>query len=396
MIGRAFTFAPLQHVLKRYGPLTDEALKEHLTSLTKADFTFLETLEPELTYIFKHIITQEAAYQTLLFAQRRELHHLVAEWYESGGQWFVNSDQKREASLPARHYPLLAYHYRYAEDMDKERYFLGLAGDAAEKVYANDAAIGFYTRLLTLIPLQEQAEILLKRGKLFGLVGRWTEAEEDYHAALTLGEQSANPDVMARSQFALGNLLLDRGNYAAALDWAKRAQAGFEALNNLSERARALILQGNALRSRGDYAAAREVLELGLRFARAANEKTIVMDACKGLANLDELQGHILQAKAGFEEALRLARELNQKIPIAIGLNNVAINAQLRGDLAAVQPLLEESLAIRREVGDKFRTAFMLLNLGVTARDRNDHVAAQRFFEEGLTLMREIVGSKQD
>ncbi|MBI5651241.1 MAG: AAA family ATPase [Chloroflexi bacterium] len=82
VIGRAFAFAPLHHVVNRYVTMLDESLKQHLAALTHADFTFLETLEPELTYLFKHIITQEAAYQTLLFSQRRELHRLVAEWYE--------------------------------------------------------------------------------------------------------------------------------------------------------------------------------------------------------------------------------------------------------------------------------------------------------------------------
>ncbi|MCX7840338.1 MAG: AAA family ATPase, partial [Anaerolineae bacterium] len=86
VIGRAFAFAPLHHVVAKYVTMIAESLKAHLTALTQADFTFLESLEPELTYLFKHIITQEAAYQTLLFAQRRELHRAVAEWYENRSQ----------------------------------------------------------------------------------------------------------------------------------------------------------------------------------------------------------------------------------------------------------------------------------------------------------------------
>jgi predicted ATPase len=48
-------------------------------------------------------------------------------------------------------WPLLAYHYRYAEDAEKERRYVTLAGEAAEKVFANEAAISFYTRLLALL-----------------------------------------------------------------------------------------------------------------------------------------------------------------------------------------------------------------------------------------------------
>jgi len=431
VIGRAFAYTPLQHVVTQYATMIDESLKAHLTALTQADFTFVETLEPDLTYLFKHIITQEAAYQTLLFSQRRELHRLVAEWYETSGEWSVVGGQ-RISSLPTIHYPLLAYHYRYAEDAEKERHYLGLAGEAAEKTYANDAAIGFYTRLLDVtlalagsarvaseakqsppanlelassqsfdsaaprseslraMTQQEQADILLKRAAIFELVGRGQAAEQDYRAALKLAEQTADPGLIARSQFALGELFRRRGDYVEALESYKRAQANWESLNNLSGRIRTLIGQGNVLSRKGDYAAARTLLELGLQLARESNDRMRIAEASGGLAYVDSQQGNLLQAEERYKEQLKLARELNQKKLIADGLDSLAASTDRRGDLAAAQLLLLESLAIRREIGDRLGIASSLTNLGVVVDKRDDWVSAQRFYEEGLAIMREI------
>ena len=393
VIGRAFAFTPLHHVVNQYATMADESLKQHLTALTQADFTLPETLEPELTYLFKHIITQEAAYQTLLFSQRRELHRLVAEWYENSGEWSVGSGQKIQ-SLSTTHYPLLAYHYRYAEDVTKEKQYLGLAAEAAEKIFANDAAIGFYTRWLTLIPSQEHADILLKRAKVLDLVGRWEEKESDLRTALALGEQTADLQVTAQAQYEIGNLFLQRSNYAEALEWCRRAQASFEALNDATGRCRAIVTQGDILRRQGDNTSARQYLELGVQIARDTKNQWGIAQACLNLGNLDYNQSNWIQARESYTEALRAFQESNNKSGINKALNNLGMVADALGDRATMQALLEQSLAVSREIGDKAMIAMTLNNLGLAATRRNENESAVRLYHESLELMREM-GDRQ-
>ena len=80
VIGRIFEFETLHDI----HPIeTDKNhLADYLNGLARLDITRLETPEPDLSYIFKHIITQEVAYNMMLFSQRRELHRAVADWYE--------------------------------------------------------------------------------------------------------------------------------------------------------------------------------------------------------------------------------------------------------------------------------------------------------------------------
>jgi predicted ATPase/class 3 adenylate cyclase len=391
VIGRAFTFAPLYHVVNQYVAIINESLKEHLASLTKADFTFLETLEPELTYLFKHIITQEAAYQTLLFEQRRELHHIVAEWYEDRGEG--TGDREQKDSLipdPRTLYPLLAYHYRYAEDVEKERYYLELAGEAAEKVYANDAAIGFYTHLLALIDPQEQADLLLKRGKIFELIGRWNETEQDYHTALTRAEQIQNTALVAESQYRLGAFCRLRGNYPAALDWLNQAETRWKTLGDLNGTCQVRIEQGNVRFSQGNLAQARQDLEDAYAQTHTLENKSLSARALNQLAIVERALGEHAMAQAHHQASLALWRELGFKPGIGLATVTLGTLFYNQGDLTMAHTLYKESLGLFREIGNKGGMVRALTNLGAVAVERQDYATAQAFFEESITLNREM------
>jgi predicted ATPase/class 3 adenylate cyclase len=76
------TFAA--ELLRDVHPVRDDVdhLQVVLQRLRDADITVLEAPEPE-AYAFKHVITRDVVYNLMLFAQRRQLHQAVAEWYES-------------------------------------------------------------------------------------------------------------------------------------------------------------------------------------------------------------------------------------------------------------------------------------------------------------------------
>lgn len=106
VIGRIFSY----RILHDINPIEsgDEELRTDIAALEKLEITPLETPEPELSYIFRHIITQEVVYELLTFTQRKRLHQVTAEWYE----------QKQERDLPVV-YPLLAHHWTIAEVTEK-------------------------------------------------------------------------------------------------------------------------------------------------------------------------------------------------------------------------------------------------------------------------------------
>jgi predicted ATPase len=145
VIGRIFALRALQaiHPIEEDKP----AIQTYMENLTRLSLTLVESETPDLSYLFKHAVTQEVAYNLMLFSQRRQLHQAVARWIEQSNQNNIES-----------YYSLLAYHWTQAAEMPdsiqnqeaihKATEYLEKAGDQAMDNYANQEAIQFYTQAL--------------------------------------------------------------------------------------------------------------------------------------------------------------------------------------------------------------------------------------------------------
>jgi class 3 adenylate cyclase len=144
VVGRIFA---MRILLDIHPVETDKPkLPNYLSHLDSLDITPLESPEPDLSYIFKHIITQEVAYNLMLFAQRRELHRVVAEWFEGSYTDDMSSV-----------YPLLVHHWKMAENPSKTVNYLGKAGEQAATLGANQEVINF---LMEAIELNKREKII--------------------------------------------------------------------------------------------------------------------------------------------------------------------------------------------------------------------------------------------
>lgn len=130
VIDRLFALEVLQGVY----PNADERpqLPAWMPALVTADMLRPEDIGGRAGYLFKHVLTQEAVYGLMLFAQRRSLHRAVAEFYEARG---AGTD-----------YAVLAHHWQGAEDWPKAVQCIELAGEQALKRWASREAITFFVR----------------------------------------------------------------------------------------------------------------------------------------------------------------------------------------------------------------------------------------------------------
>jgi class 3 adenylate cyclase/tetratricopeptide (TPR) repeat protein len=138
VIGRIFAYRTLRDI----HPLEADQknLSTYLESLDRLNLTGIESWEPELLYIFKHVITQEVVYNLMLFSQRKQLHEAVARWYES----------EYKADLTP-FYSILAHHWGKADEANKTIAYLEKAGELALHGYANQEAIQFFNSVLQLV-----------------------------------------------------------------------------------------------------------------------------------------------------------------------------------------------------------------------------------------------------
>ena len=152
VIGRVFAF----RILREVHPIEEDkpALPVYFQTLERLDLTPLESPEPDLTYIFKHVITQEVAYNLMAFSQRRQLHQAVAEWYE-----------RAHSGELAPFFPILAHHWRMVADdqraepaiVSKAIEYLHKAGEQAVHRSANVEAINHLNMALELLATLPEA-----------------------------------------------------------------------------------------------------------------------------------------------------------------------------------------------------------------------------------------------
>src|SRR5574341_94527 len=155
-------------------------LHQHLAALEAAGLIRLAAVQPELEYLFRHALLQDAAYASLVKADRKHLHLVVGEALE---QLYPDQLAARELA------PVLAQHFYLAGDGARALRYFTLAGDAAARVYANAEAEMQYARALELATREDSSvlassdqliHLYLSRGHALELTGRYLEAWRGY------------------------------------------------------------------------------------------------------------------------------------------------------------------------------------------------------------------------
>jgi tetratricopeptide (TPR) repeat protein len=135
VIGREFAFRLLQAISGMR-----EELKAQLLNLQGLEFIYQKSLFPELEYIFKHALTQEVVYNSLLLKRRREIHERIGKAIEE-----LYPERLGEF------YEMLAYHYSKGEAFEKASQYLKLSGSKAAGNHSLWEAYGFYKEALATL-----------------------------------------------------------------------------------------------------------------------------------------------------------------------------------------------------------------------------------------------------
>ncbi len=377
IIGRVFRAAWLQGM---YPDLGDPGrVQADLEALRAQDMMLLDPSEPEQIYLFRQMITQGVTYESLPHAVKTALHEQIGLYIEQNYPDAVN-----------QYLDLLAYHFDRSENLDKRRYYLRKAGEAAQAAYANLTAIDYYQRVLPFLGPAEQTPVLLRLGAVLELVGRWDNADHAYQLALTLAEEQHLPALEGQAQIAIGELRRKQSQFAEATTWYARARANAEAQGDQAGVAKALICAGTLAAQQGDYATAQTCYDQSLTIRRTMADQPNVANVLNNLGIVARFRGDYAQASAYHQEALAIRRQLDNRWAIAMSLNNLGNVTLDQGEVTAARTYLEEALTIQRTIGDKWAVANALNNLGNVVREQGDFAAAQALYLESITLNREL------
>jgi adenylate cyclase len=338
VIGRQFSFTHL----RGYAPVLgdEQPLRADLDELARLELTPLDTPEPELAYLFKHIVTHEVAYESLAYATRAILHEQYARFVEAA------ADEAVERWLD-----LLAYHYDRTENLAKRREYLRRAGDAAQAAYANASALDYYARLLPLLN---------------------------------------DPRELSQATLTIGYIYFRQAEFAAAVRQFEEGVALARAVGDTAGMAGGIDMLGTIALLQSDFASARPRIEESLALRRASGDKSGTGWALNHLGQIATVQSHYAPAAAIFEESITLFRAIGDTFGLAYALTFAGENVFAQGDLAMARELFEESLVVSRAVGDKIAIGNALFGLGRVALEEGDTALARPRGEEGLALSRAI------
>jgi tetratricopeptide (TPR) repeat protein len=150
-------------------------LTAHLTALETSGLLRLAQREPELEYLFRHALIQEAAYTSLLKTDRRALHRAVGEVLEQ-----AYADRLDEWS------PWLGQHFLTGGEEDRALHYFARAGEVALRGYANAEAVQHYGQALELarrqstVSLARRQSLYLGLGRAYELLGHYERAIAAY------------------------------------------------------------------------------------------------------------------------------------------------------------------------------------------------------------------------
>jgi len=403
VIGRTFAYTPLNHLVNRYTDTASKVLKTHLHDFVQHNLAIQDLPEPDLTYVFKHIITQEVTYQTLLFAQRRNLHQTVAEWYEQyyglvASEWIKEPEETAATATPLSVIiPLLVHHYHHAEQHDKERNYAILAGKQAATQFAHVEAITYYRRALALTPDDEFDTRYEAHGALeaiYGLQGERNAQKEELTHLMTLARQMEDLKKRAEVCIREADYAEMTCDYANAIAAAQTAISLAHIINDRLIEATSYRIWGRALLRQGQYKTARDQL---LRALQIIDEmaSTPELEWVKGstlhsLGLVVRQQGDYRAAKAYYEEALAIERAIGDRRGEGATLGNLGLIYQDQGDYEEAQGYYEQDLQITRTIGDRRGEGITLLHLGMACHAQGDYAQAQQYYEHSLPIRHEV------
>ncbi len=393
-LGREFSYELLQAV----SPWNEGTLQRGLHQLVEAEFLYQQGLPPQATYLFKHALIQEAAYQSLLKSTRQQYHQHIAQVLEERFPALVDTQPE-----------LLAQHCTEAGQSVRAIVYWQRAGERALQRSANLEAISHLRRglqvLTTLPETQERAqqELHLQISLGSALIATRSPAAPEVETAYTrayelaqhVGEGPVGP-APTQSRQAPQLLPVLWGLFYFALGRAEfgRAQALGEHLLQVGQRVQDPIVllaghttTGGALLLQGELAQAHPHLEQSLSLYDPQQHRTLAflygMDygmlshAYLGWQRL--VQGYPSQGLQHSETALRLAQEVAHPYTLTSILLYVACTHQMRRDVQRSRECAEALSTLATEQGFTLRVALgaLLRGWALVMQDDTDGGLAQ-------------------
>jgi class 3 adenylate cyclase/tetratricopeptide (TPR) repeat protein len=364
----------------------------------------LEALESELEaleYHFRHTLTREVAYDSLLFARRRELHRLIAQATET-----LYADRLDEYLTSLAHHCLEAGEWARAFDYQFR------AGERAQSLFANKEAIGFFEKALAIVTerlpdmlaaMSSQdlgkalTNVFERLSDVMVLEGRFVEALDHLSSARAMveaempsvGQMRHLADLCRKSAVVYER----RSEYEAAFEWLDKGLEYLDLAEPAIEAARIYLLGTGVCRRQGRNDEAIDWCEKSLEVASRIETREGQQVLAQAYYNL----GGIYTDRADWPLAEQFCREsvrVFQRIDDIVGLPLAHINLAnvyfAQGNWSQANEHYLQALEITRRTGDVYWQGFITINLGGVYLNQGGLEQADSYYQQSMEVWQKL------
>ncbi|HZQ08736.1 MAG TPA: tetratricopeptide repeat protein, partial [Anaerolineae bacterium] len=351
----------------------------------KQDLILLETrgllrvtLENEKPVVrFKHALTREATYNSILQTRRAELHHTVAQTLS---QIYPQPDLELVLTI--------AEHWQRGGDDAR----------ALETILPLAQSLVYTGRSLSLTALlsrlnrarlnpEQQRNLDLTMADAFSARGEYHDARELYQRALTIADE---PSVRIRILQGLGVCNYHLGNFARAIEYYQASLRAAEEIQDVVQQARATGGMGAAYVNSGEYERAMKYLEQSRALSIQAGRELELANAEGNMALALYYQGEYAQAIQAAQRALEIDERLGHTTLAARTLPLIGYCYYSLGDLQRAEEYYRRAYESSHALGDTWGEATELSNLAELYAERGELERAAATYQQSIPLLRHV------
>jgi class 3 adenylate cyclase/tetratricopeptide (TPR) repeat protein len=369
VIGREFQYPVLAEISE-----VRTTLETAVLALQRRELIREKSRQPQMVYLFKHVLTQQVAYASMLLSKRRELHQRVAECLERTEPERVND---------------IAYHWLEAQAFTRALPYLVDAGTRAAREYSTPEAIAHFSRAIgiiqTLPPTPHARRAYEGLGNALTLIADVPRALENYQAMLAYAQthNDAPMQVSALNKLAMVQMLI--GDFENVEMNLRQAENVARAANDLAGLAEMFTVRCGICNGTGDFDGAIRYLGESIAVGRELDVKEQMAFGLTHTASTFMFLTKFDEAWQKAQEAMRLCEEIGDRQHQAELFAGVYPFVHIcRGELDTARAFAEQGVAIGQRIGSMMALANGHWMLGTIARLQGEYQSAVQHFEQSI------------
>ena len=355
-------------------------------------------------YRFKHILTRDVAYSTILKSNKKILHNAVGDVIEENFQDIIE-----------KFYYDLAIHYDSCEDFEKAIIYLVKAGNKFNELVDKRSALKCYKRVLDIIKKNkiedpktlhrckiDCAEIYTFQGKtdksikiinsllkdsltkeneartkyisgITNLVIRENKTSlQNFTEALKLYSHLKDLDTVADINLRIGLLYINIGNFDKSMEFMKKSLDHYKQEKNILEIGSTYGSIANIYMFQGKFDKAYEIFGKQYEISKKLDSRLNIQTSLGNMALIDNIQGKYTLALNKFNEILINAQDIDDRINICKTYGNIGIAYKNLNDYEEAIENFTKQLEISQESNFKGQETFTYINMGVVFHKKGE------------------------